>query len=834
MPEPGQSVIYPQPSNLAAYAKADWTFVRLHRWSETKIIQTKDGPKVMKLGKAPIGKGWTKEGIPLDAAIAHMNTGKNIGALIPAGWAVIDVDPRNFPVGRQVLREFQERTQFAVGSLPTVVTGAGGRHFFVRIPSDFKGSVHNPDFKGIEFKQIGSQVVSAGSIHPDTRKHYQWTNGPVALEDAPLAPEAVLALFRIIAPAGAGNSNAAGSWASLTEDQIIAGLAKLDPTNFRDQDEWFGLMCSIHWLSGGQGVQNFIDWSTSDPSYADHDEIITMRWDSLSRGADSNQLVAKGGLFFKALKTVGVNPADSEWQLQVEKDFPDYDDEEAKEDTARIQLQNQAQLDKAVKTEGGMIASLNDRHFVLDHKGKTVVGRIRKDEDDHGAEITVYSFSDVGSFKNYYANQFMKVTGSDPIPIAEWWFHHPSRLTYSKMEFRPDRPAGSYRDNEGLVLNQWTGWAIKPKPGDWSLFRELLFNTICHGDVRKFEYMLNWFAAAYQQLDGPIGTAICINGLKGTGKTTVWEVFSAPFGSSHAMSTSRMEELFGDFNGRMMGKAALLIEEALFAASKAANNILKDWITGSKVAINEKFLPAYTQRNYMRIMIFTNSDHIVEATEDERRFFITKALANRKGDEEFWRALRVQMFEQGGNAAFFHDMLERKIPDFDAQFDCPITRELSEQIGMTRGAVVDWLMEKFDFGQTQFTYTWNNPRGEFVLPINEMYMDFGHWQSGKAKGRFDNPIRSQSAFSRELKRVFPSLDLTTASVPEDMTMEIKAFEQIVKNKTYHIAKVYKFRNFEDFYYQFASKYGLEAAAYDPSNDEDDADFGEVTDEWDIA
>src|SRR6202000_2764764 len=122
-------------------------------------------------------------------------------------------------------------------------------------------------------------------------------------------------------------------------------LAKLDPTAFRDQEEWFGLMCSVHWLSGGQGIGQFIEWGKSDPSYADHDEIITMRWDSLSRGSDSNQLVAKGGLFFKALKNVGENPAAAQWQLQPEQEFHDNDEEKPNIDRERIDLASQATLD---------------------------------------------------------------------------------------------------------------------------------------------------------------------------------------------------------------------------------------------------------------------------------------------------------------------------------------------------------------------------------------------------------------------------------------------------------------------------------------------------------
>ena len=827
----------PQPGQLSAYAEAGWQFVLLHHWSETKTLPPdKDGiVKIMKLGKAPIGKKWTKNGVNRDTAIAHMNAGKNVGALIPPTWAVLDVDHRNFPKGRRVWSEFVTAMGLTEEELPLVETGSKGRHYFVRIPEGYVGSVTHPDYPGVEFKKVGSQVVTAGSIHPDTQLHYKWIVTPTAMAKAPNAPDSVLELFKLKSPVLNGTKGA-GSWNSLTQEQIEEALSFLDPSEFRDQEAWFGLMCSVHWLSGGEARELWIDWSIGDPKYEDHQEIIEMRWDSLGRDSDSNQLVAKGGLLFKALKGVGQNPGDGKWRLDPEKDFPDLDEAEIAQDTANAALIIQGVEDQVRKTQGGTIAAMNERHFVLNHSGKTVIGTIRKDEDDHGAEIVVYDFSDPTSFKTYYANQTIRVAGEkEPVPISDWWLHHPKRLTYSKMEFRPDRTPGAYQDTQSLVLNQWTGFAIQPKQGDWSLFRDLIENTICGAEPAKIAYIWKWFAKAYQKPTGPIGTAVAINGLKGTGKTTVWEVFSAPFGSSHAMATSRMDEVFGNFNGRMMGKMALLIEEALFAASRQANAMLKDMITGTKVPINEKFLPSYSQKNFLRIMIFTNNDHIVEATEDERRFFIIKASANRKHDVAFWKALRQQMFEEDGIAAFLYDMLNVDIKGFDAFHDMPRTRELIEQISITRGAVLDWLTEKFDFGEDQFTYTWHNARGDFIMPIHEMWADFAGWQKTRSMNRYDKPINSQAALSRELKRIFEELPLTTASVPEEMSLDIKSFASVINGKTYNIAKVYKFPSFNSFESSFKRRYGMEEQRYDPSFDvADEPDFDLIDDsEWDI-
>ena len=102
-----------------------------------------------------------------------MNAGKNVGALIPATWAVIDVDPRNFTPGDDSWERLQKDVGLDLSHYAIARTGSGGWHVFVRIPADYKGVVKIEKYPGIEFKQIGAQVVTAGSIHPKSRKHYE-------------------------------------------------------------------------------------------------------------------------------------------------------------------------------------------------------------------------------------------------------------------------------------------------------------------------------------------------------------------------------------------------------------------------------------------------------------------------------------------------------------------------------------------------------------------------------------------------------------------------------------------------------------------------------------
>ena len=65
-------------------------------------------------------------------------------------------------------------------------------------------------------------------------------------------------------------------------DQLHQMLERIDVDQYSDHDAWFRLMASCHQATNGLGDGEFIAWSTSDPAYSDHDEIIQKRWDSLT------------------------------------------------------------------------------------------------------------------------------------------------------------------------------------------------------------------------------------------------------------------------------------------------------------------------------------------------------------------------------------------------------------------------------------------------------------------------------------------------------------------------------------------------------------------------
>lgn len=110
----------------------------------------------------------------------------NIGARVPKGWVVLDIDPRNG--GNETWEEIT-----AVVSLPktlVVRTGSGGKHYWFKLPYD--APTRSTAGPGIDIKTHTGYLVMPGSIHPETGKQYviDTTVGPkdVAVLPSGLCP----------------------------------------------------------------------------------------------------------------------------------------------------------------------------------------------------------------------------------------------------------------------------------------------------------------------------------------------------------------------------------------------------------------------------------------------------------------------------------------------------------------------------------------------------------------------------------------------------------------------------------------------------------------------
>lgn len=239
--------------------------------------------------KMPADKRWQERAYGQSEVLERARRdGLNLGVRLPADVVVVDVDPRNFPEGRDSLAELAAAFGLDLTSAPHVLTGNlthPGHHFYFRKPTGAVLLDSVDGFAGVELKSLGRQVVAAGSVHP-TGGLYRWASDSPPLPDMPDLPA------KLVEAARRPDRKRGTGAGEITAEQLAASLEHLDPTDFREHDAWRELMMACHHATDGAGRQEFIDWSTSDPKFADHEWIVGRRWDSLHADRDDAVTIA--------------------------------------------------------------------------------------------------------------------------------------------------------------------------------------------------------------------------------------------------------------------------------------------------------------------------------------------------------------------------------------------------------------------------------------------------------------------------------------------------------------------------------------------------------------
>ncbi len=255
---------------LKPYLDCGYTLIPLHRHDSKSRYRGRD----RKDGKRPRDFNWTtkayaSEAVAKEAARANCN----VGVRLTPGDLVIDVDPRNG--GTEGFERLCEDLRLNPAEWPRVETGSGGSHYYLRKRQHVEVVDTLKAYKGVEFKSRGRQVVAAGSIRPDTGKHYTWDADHPELSDAPECPKSLLGAIK--RPKHEGVSRGG----QYTQEQIATALDKIDVTKFREHSAWLQIMMAVHHASGGDARSEFVEWSCGDPQYSQEADIIGRRWDSL-------------------------------------------------------------------------------------------------------------------------------------------------------------------------------------------------------------------------------------------------------------------------------------------------------------------------------------------------------------------------------------------------------------------------------------------------------------------------------------------------------------------------------------------------------------------------
>lgn len=310
------------------------------------------------------------------------------------------------------------------------------------------------------------------------------------------------------------------------------------------------------------------------------------------------------------------------------------------------------------------------------------------------------------SLVQMYSNRMAQETMSDkrgPMPIGKWWLQHVHRKDYSAVTFEPDMPPGEYHildegkldkkdDTEDVYqtrYNLWEGFGVEAKKGCWKKTFKHIYTILCNRDKDKFSYVIKWFAWSVQNPGSPPEVAVIFKGKKGAGKGVILQRMVKMFGS-HGMTITNREHLTGKHNEHLANCCFLFADEAYHPGDKEAEAVLKGLITEPTLATEPKFRSLRISRNCLHIAMATNSDWVISASEDERRYFINeventyaKGSCSEDTRQKYFTALWNELDKEGGLSAMLYDLQHMQLNGWHPRYNVPETEELKRQIAMS-------------------------------------------------------------------------------------------------------------------------------------------------------
>ena len=285
-------------------------------------------------------------------------------------------------------------------------------------------------------------------------------------------------------------------------------------------------------------------------------------------------------------------------------------------------------------------------------------------------------------------------TRTDPdheTPLGQWWLEHP---------FRRQHLAGITLDPSGKLgpdyLNTWRGWAVEPVQGDCTVFLEHIHMITAGNGEDAAKYLTGWLASKVQNPGEQMEVAVVMRGDEGTGKGGLGHTMRRIFGG-HGIHISQGEHLIGKFNAHLMDCCFLFADEAFFAGDPRHVSVLKALVTEDTITIEKKFVDAHQGRNRLGIMMASNSDFVVPAGKDARRYFCIDVPDTRMGDRAYFKRYFDAMNDPAQLGAFLHHLQNYDLTGFDVR-DFPQTTMLRDQKLATLDQNEKWLLNRLGLG----------------------------------------------------------------------------------------------------------------------------------------
>ena len=684
----------PPSKRALALALAAEGFPVFHLRAGTKDGTPKAWPTIATTDAGTIGKWW-----PDDTAAGNIGiaTGVRYVDGKPRHWAVIDLDEKNGVSGSATLAKLAAEHGDAVPDGFAVRTPSGGSHLYVWTSRPV-GTNAGKIGAGIDCRGVGGYVVGPGSVLANGE--YTVAND-ADMVDCPAWLELLLPR-----PGASAGKPHAGK---------VAKLPGVDPERARKR--------AIEYLQNE--APKAIEGAGGDhTTYAVAAELLQF----------GNDPAATFELMASELWGEGFGWKPEDLQEKIANAAKYMQEPRGSKAPEAVFAAEPVEVDA-----DGEPAALHPLDEVSSDYAVVIAGSdgvVYHERRDLVTGQLVFDRMKLQTFKLALADKTFMV-GNHVGPLADAWLKSPRRRFYpGGVVFAPNAKVAAD------CYNLWGGWAVRPAPGDWSLFKAHILDVVCAGDAAACKYVMGWLATMVQHPGDPGHVALVLKGGRGSGKSTFGVVVGRMLGR-HCIHLNDPGQLTGRFSAHLACKVFVLADEATFVGDKASEPRLKAMITEPTIPLEAKGVDIVSVRNTAHLVLCSNDDHVVRAGAKERRYAVLEVSDAVQQDSAYFDRLYTQM-NDGGVAAMLHDLLAYDLTGYDVR-KLPRTAAAVEQQTDSLAPPERWLFGALNSGKCAGQDWTETP---LAVQTSDLYHDY----------RANKPVReyeiADNAFSRAVQKVF--------------------------------------------------------------------------------
>src|SRR5262249_33324369 len=197
-------------------------------------------------------------------------------------------------------------------------------------------------------------------------------------------------------------------------------------------------------------------------------------------------------------------------------------------------------------------------------------------------------------------------------------------------------------------------------------------------DQAAIEHVLNFLAHLIQRPQERVGHALLITSeAKGIGKSTLGTIVRRLVGEQNSR-VAQTKDLKSNFDGWLVGKLVVQVDEIYEAGNWDLANKLKPLITEPTVSANIKYGPQIEVENFARFLMFSNNSSPLNIEDGDRRYFVFDSKAEPRGDA-YYDTLHKYIASPRGMNEIYTYLKTRNLSHFNPHRRPPMT-EAKQQI----------------------------------------------------------------------------------------------------------------------------------------------------------